>query len=74
LLLLATVPIAIASNFIRVLSLVLLAYYGGVDALQGGLHELTGFALFAVAVALFCLFDATLGMVLGRLRRSGVRA
>ncbi len=74
LLLLATVPIAIASNFVRVLALVLLAFYGGVDALQGGLHELTGFALFAIAVALFCLFDATLGVVIARMRRSGVRA
>jgi exosortase len=69
LLLIATVPIAVASNFMRVLSLVLIAYYGGVDRLQGALHGLTGFALFAVAVVFFCVFDAILGAGIAWLRR-----
>src|SRR5271166_1225372 len=58
----ATVPIAIAANFVRVLALVLLAFYGGVDKLQGALHGLTGLGLFVVAVVLFYLFDALLGL------------
>ena len=73
----ATVPIAIAANFVRVLALVLLAYYRGVDQLQGAFHGLTGLGLFVVAVVLFYLFDALLGLGmtwLGRFeaRRTGL--
>jgi len=51
-------PITIAANFIRVVTLVLIAYYGGVDLLEGTLHDLTGIGLFVVAVVLlFCLTD-----------------
>jgi len=59
LLLLAAIPIAIAANFVRVLALILIAYYQGVDALAGNLHGLTGIALFAVALVLFLVFDGT---------------
>ena len=34
-LLLSILPITIAANFFRVLALVLIAYYGGVDAVEG---------------------------------------
>jgi exosortase B len=75
-LLAATIPIAIAANFMRVLALVLIAYYYGVDKLQGALHELTGVGLFAVAVMLFFLLDTVLGLVIRALanletRRAG---
>ena len=40
LLLAAIVPITIVANFIRVVALVLIAYYGGVDLLEGTLHDL----------------------------------
>jgi exosortase B len=69
LLLAAIVPITIVANFIRVVSLVLLAYYGGIDAVEGTLHDLTGIGLFVVAVALMFLFDGLLGLV-ARLFRS----
>ena len=63
LLLAAIVPITIVANFIRVFSLVLIAYYGGIDALEGTLHDLTGIGLFVVAVVLMFLFDGFLGLV-----------
>ncbi len=71
-LLIAIVPITIVANFIRVLTLVLIAYYGGVDLLEGTLHDLTGIGLFIIAVILLFLFDAFLGLcgsLLGQLRR-----
>jgi exosortase len=71
LLLLAIVPITITANFIRVVALVLIAYYGGVDLLETTLHDLTGIGLFVVAVILLFLFDSILGLfiVLVRLLR-----
>jgi exosortase B len=63
LLLAAIVPITIAANFIRVITLVLIAYYGGVDLLEGTLHDLTGIGLFIVAVILLFVFDTILGLL-----------
>jgi exosortase B len=62
LLLAAIVPITIAANFIRVLALVLIAYYGGADLLEGVVHDLTGVSLFVVALALVFVFDGFLGL------------
>ena len=61
LLLAAIIPITIAANFIRVITLVLIAYYGGVDRLDGTLHDLTGIGLFVAAVLLLFLFDGIIG-------------
>jgi exosortase len=61
LLLAAIIPITVAANFLRVLGLVLIAYYGGVDKLDGVLHDLTGIALFVIAVMLLFMFDSLLG-------------
>jgi exosortase B len=63
LLLAAIVPITIVANFIRVLALVLIAYYGGIEVLEGILHDLTGIGLFIVAVALMFLFDGLLSLL-----------
>jgi exosortase B len=63
LLLVAIVPITIVANFIRVLALVLAAYYGGIDAVEGALHDLTGIGLFVVAVVLLFLFDGFLTLL-----------
>lgn len=63
LLLAAIVPITITANFIRVITLVLIAYYGGIDLLEGPLHDLTGIGLFVAAVILLFLFDAFLGLM-----------
>jgi exosortase len=71
LLLAAIVPITILANFIRVMALVLIAYYGGPDLLEGVVHDLTGIALFIVAVILLFIFDELLGFcaaMLGRVR------
>jgi exosortase B len=57
------IPITIFANFLRVVALVLIAYYGGVDKIEGPLHDLTGIALFVVAITLMFLCDGliTLG-------------
>src|SRR5262245_16266160 len=67
-LLAAMLPIAVAANFVRVMALVLIAYYGGLDAVEGTYHELTGIALFAVALLLLLLLDFLIGgaLALGR--------
>jgi exosortase B len=62
-LLFSILPITIAANFVRVLALVLLAYYGGIDAVEGVYHEVTGVALFVVAVLLLFLLDAFLSAI-----------
>jgi len=70
-LLLSIIPITIAANFIRVITLVLIAYYGGPDMLEGTVHDLTGIGLFVVAVILLFLLDSILGLcaaAFGRLR------
>jgi exosortase B len=58
----AIIPITIAANFIRVIALVLIAYYGGVDKLDGMLHDLTGIGLFIVAVVLLFFLDGFLSL------------
>jgi exosortase B len=62
------IPITIVANFIRVMSLVLIAYYGGADKLDGVLHDLTGIALFVVAMALLFACDGFLSVCSGLLR------
>lgn len=68
-LLVAIIPITIAANFIRVLTLVLIAYYGGPDLLEGTVHDLTGIGLFVVAVILLFLLDGILGLLTDMTRR-----
>ncbi|CCE01592.1 conserved membrane hypothetical protein [Bradyrhizobium sp. STM 3809] len=63
-LLLLIIPITVFANFMRVTSLVLIAYYGGVDRMEGPLHDLTGVLLFVVAVVLMFLSDAGLSVLL----------
>lgn len=50
------VPIAIFSNFIRVLVLILITYYSGEAAAQGFMHDFAGLTLFIVA--LLAIFGA----------------
>jgi exosortase B len=73
LLLAAIVPITVVANFIRVLTLVLIAYYAGPDFLEGPVHDLTGIGLFIVAVVLLFLFDGLLGVCGTLLTRSSRR-
>jgi exosortase B len=62
-LLAAVVPITIMANFLRVLALVLIAHYGGIELVDGLFHDLTGIALFVFALALLFIFDGLLGLV-----------
>src|SRR5713101_401133 len=57
------IPITITANFLRVVSLVLIAYYGGVEMIEGFIHDLTGIALFIVAVVLMLLSDGLISVV-----------
>lgn len=61
-LLVAIIPITILANFIRVMALVLIAYYGGVELIEGVLHDLTGIALFVIALLLVFMCDGFLGL------------
>jgi exosortase len=62
-LLAAVIPITIIANFLRVLALVLIAHYGGIELVDGALHDLTGIALFVFAITLLFIFDGLLGLV-----------
>lgn len=70
LLLLAIIPITILANFFRVFALVLVAYYGGPDLIEGIVHDLTGISLFIVALLLLFAFDGLLGIVRRLVMRS----
>jgi exosortase len=47
---LAAIPIAVISNFIRVMALVLITYHFGDAAAQGFLHDFAGLLMFSVAL------------------------
>ena len=59
-LILSIVPITVLANVFRVITLVLGAYYLGVDTIEGLFHDLTGIALFVFALALFFFLDQAL--------------
>ncbi len=66
-LLLFVLPVAVAANFLRVLILILLTYYGGEAAAQGFLHDLAGVTIFLLALMLIFLIDKiVVRMGLGR--------
>ena len=60
LLILSIIPITVLANVFRVVTLVLGAYYIGVDTIEGLFHDLTGIALFVFALVLFFLLDRVL--------------
>jgi exosortase len=47
---LAAIPIAVVSNFVRVVALVLITYYFGDAVAQGFVHDFAGLLMFAVAL------------------------
>lgn len=47
---LAAIPVAVISNFVRVLVLVLITYYFGDAAAQGFIHDFAGLLMFSVAL------------------------
>ncbi|MDC8753594.1 exosortase V [Erythrobacter sp. sf7] len=66
---LAAVPVAIFSNLVRVIILVLLTYYAGEAAAQGFLHYFAGMTTFAVALVSIYLIDKLAQQTLGRSRQ-----
>jgi len=58
----ASVANSSVANFLRVVALVLIAYYGGADKIEGPLHDLTGIALFIVAVLMMLLCDGLISL------------
>ncbi len=52
------IPVAIFSNFIRVLTLILITYYLGEAAAQGFLHDFAGLTLFLVALVSIIALDS----------------
>jgi len=67
------IPITVTANFLRVVALALIAYYGGIEKIEGFEHDLTGIALFVVAVGLMFMCDGMISVVsdlLLRTRRS----
>jgi exosortase len=52
------VPVAIFSNFVRVLTLILVTYYFGEAAGQGFIHDFAGLTVFMVALLLIFGLDA----------------
>ncbi len=61
-------PIAVLTNMVRVIVLVLITYHWGDAAAQGFLHGTTGVILFAVALALMVGLDALLRRLLAPTR------
>jgi exosortase len=54
----SVIPIAVFSNFIRVIILILISYYLGESAAQGFLHDFAGLTMFAVALVTVFLIDS----------------
>ncbi|MBA3587992.1 MAG: exosortase B [Methylibium sp.] len=67
-------PIAFASNIIRVIILVLITYHFGDEAGQGFLHGAAGMVLMLVALVIFFLLDTLLAWVLGSRRKPAATA
>jgi exosortase len=60
LLLACALPIAIAANILRIMTLVLLTYFAGDAVAQGFLHHTAGMFIFALALVLVFLVDSVL--------------
>lgn len=54
----SVIPIAVFSNFIRVIILILITYYLGESAAQGFLHDFAGLTMFAVALFTVFVIDS----------------
>jgi exosortase len=63
------IPIAIAANIVRIVTLILLTYFFGDEVAQGFLHYTAGLLLFSAALLLVFALDAFLVTVGARLRR-----
>lgn len=63
----AAIPVAIISNFVRVLTLVLVTYYFGDATAQGFVHDFAGLLMFAVALlTIFAIDQLITPLFMGR--------
>ncbi|MBO9575036.1 MAG: exosortase V [Sphingobium sp.] len=65
------VPVAIFANFVRIMFLVLLTYYGGEAVAQGFLHQFAGMTTFMTALLTIFLIDHFIGTVWPGLKTGG---
>ena len=65
------VPVAIFANFIRIMFLVLLTYYGGEAVAQGFLHQFAGMTTFMTALLTIFAIDHGIGLVWPSIKSSG---
>jgi len=63
---LAIIPVAILSNFVRVLILILITYYFGEAAAQGFLHNFAGLTMFLVALMSIFAYDEAVDKLRGK--------
>jgi exosortase len=68
LLLLFIIPVAVLSNLVRVIILILLTYHAGEAAAQGFLHDFAGIFMFAVALAMMFAVDELIRPIWHRVR------
>ncbi len=71
LLFLMVLPVAVFANFVRILFLVLLTYYGGEAMAQGFLHDFAGMTTFMTALVTIFLIDHLIGLLWPGLKVSG---
>jgi exosortase len=64
------IPVAIASNVVRIIILILLTYFMGDAAAQGILHPTAGLILFAAALFMIFGIDEVISRIISRMRRS----
>lgn len=67
---LAAIPVAIISNFVRVVVLILITYYFGDAAAQGFIHDFAGLLMFAVALLTIFGIDRLASPLLSRQARA----
>ena len=65
---LAIIPVAILSNFVRVLVLILITYYFGEAAAQGFLHNFAGLTMFLAALISIFAYDEAVDKIRQKLR------
>jgi exosortase len=68
---LAAIPVAMFSNFVRVVVLVLVTYYLGDSAAQGFVHDFAGLLMFAVALLTIFAVDQLATPIYSRLGAGG---
>ena len=69
-LVLFVIPIAVASNFVRVIVLILITYYAGEAAGQGFMHDVSGMLIFVVALVMVVGTDVAISKLRNFRKRS----